>query len=170
VLAAFMGVSYIANSWAITAVSPAKQYAGLGLFIVAEAIIFVPLLYIAQNFGGPNIIPMAGGVTLLMFGVLTAIVWITGADFSFLRSFLMLGGFAALGYIVCATFIPALALTMGFGFIILMILLMCGYILYDTSNVIHHYHIGQHVAASLALFASVATLFWYVLQLFMSRD
>ena len=48
-----------------------------------------------------------------------------------------------------------------------MIALACGFILYDTSNVLHHYRIGQHVAASLALFASVALLFWYVLQLLM---
>ena len=50
-----------------------------------------------------------------------------------------------------------------------MIALACGYILYHTSNVLHHYRIGQHVAAALALFASVALLFWYILQLFMSR-
>ena len=47
---------------------------------------------------------------------------------------------------------------------------MCGYILYDTSNVLHHYRIGQHVAASLALFATIVTLFWYVLQLLMSLN
>ena len=35
-----------------------------------------------------------------------------------------------------------------------------GYILYDTSNVLHHYRTDQHVAASLALFASVALLFY----------
>ena len=49
----------------------------------------------------------------------------------------------------------------------------CGYILYDTSNILHHYRTDQHVAASLALFASVALLFWYVLRLLMalsSRD
>ena len=54
-----------------------------------------------------------------------------------------------------------------------MIVFACGWILYDTSNVLHHYRIGQHVAASLALFASVALLFWYVLRLVMaltSRD
>jgi FtsH-binding integral membrane protein len=34
--------------------------------------------------------------------------------------------------------------------------------------VLHHYRVGQHVAASLALFASVALLFWYILQLLMS--
>jgi FtsH-binding integral membrane protein len=41
--------------------------------------------------------------------------------------------------------------------------------LYDTSNVLHHYRIGQHVAASLALFASVALLFWYIVRLFLSN-
>ena len=46
-----------------------------------------------------------------------------------------------------------------------MIALACGYILYDTSNVLHHYHTSQYVAASLALFASVVLLFWYVLRI-----
>jgi FtsH-binding integral membrane protein len=35
---------------------------------------------------------------------------------------------------------------------------------------LHHYRTDQYVAAALALFASVALLFWYVLQLFMNRD
>ena len=44
-------------------------------------------------------------------------------------------------------------------------------ILYDTSNVIHHFPKDRYVAAALTLFASVALMFWYVLRLFMgSRD
>ena len=44
-------------------------------------------------------------------------------------------------------------------------------ILYDTSNVIHHFPQDRYVAAALTLFASVALIFWYVLRLFMgSRD
>ena len=44
-------------------------------------------------------------------------------------------------------------------------------ILYDTSNVIHHFPEDRYVAASLELFASVALMFWYVLRLFIaSRD
>ena len=97
---------------------------------------------------------------------MTAAVFITRQDFSFLRTFLVFGTFAALGLIV-------VALLFGFNlgpiFIYAMIALACGYILYDTSNVLHHYRIGQHVAASLALFASVAILFWYIVQLFLSR-
>ena len=49
-----------------------------------------------------------------------------------------------------------------------MVVFACGYILYYTSNILHHYRTDQYVAAALALFASVALLFWYVLQIFMS--
>ena len=71
-----------------------------------------------------------------------------------------------MGFILVAMFFQ---FALGPIFIYAMIALACGYILYDTSNVLHHYRIGQHVAASLALFASVALLFWYLVQLFMSR-
>ena len=47
VLGLFMVVSYVAQNWAQSAVSPGTQYLGLGLYVVAEAVIFVPLLYIA---------------------------------------------------------------------------------------------------------------------------
>ena len=40
-----------------------------------------------------------------------------------------------------------------------MVALFAGYIIYDTSNIIHRYGTNEHVAASLALFASVAMLF-----------
>jgi FtsH-binding integral membrane protein len=165
VLGAFIAVSYIAQSWAQSAVSLSKQYAGLALYVVAEAIIFVPLLYIAKNFGVPGVIGSAALLTLVLFGGLTAIVFITRNDFSFLRSFLMFGGFAALGIIVVGLL---MGFPFGMWFIAPMILLACGYILYDTSNVLHHYRTDQYVAASLALFAAVALLFWYILQMVMS--
>jgi hypothetical protein len=165
VLAAFIGVSYIAQSWALSAVSLTKQYAGLSLFVVAEAIIFVPLLYIAKNIGGAELLGSAAFLTLILFGGLTAIVFVTRNDFSFLGAFLRFGGFAALAVIAVGVFA---GFNIGMWFIVPMIVLACGYILYDTSNVLHHYRIGQHVAASLALFASVALLFWYILQLLMS--
>jgi len=51
-----------------------------------------------------------------------------------------------------------------------MVVLAMAIILYNTSNVMQRYNTNQHVAASLSLFASVALLFWYVLQIFMSMD
>jgi len=147
---------------------------GLGLYVVAEAVIMLPLLYIANQmgkvYGDYGAIPVAATLTAVIFGGLTAIVFFTAADFSFLRTGLTIAMFAALGIALCSAIF---GFNLGIVFIAALIVVASGYILYDTSNVLHHYHIGQHVAASLALFASVALLFWYVLQLVMrlqSRD
>jgi FtsH-binding integral membrane protein len=35
---------------------------------------------------------------------------------------------------------------------------------------LHHYRTDQYVAASLALFASVALLFWYILRIMISLN
>jgi FtsH-binding integral membrane protein len=165
VLGGFMLVAHVAETWARSAVSPVTQYMGLALYVGAEAIIFSPMLYLA-GLKDPQIITSAAQVTLGLFGAMTLAVFITRKDFSFLRSFLVFGSFALLGFILFSIFVP---ISVGPMFFYALIALSCGYILYYTSNVLHHYRIGQHVAASLALFASVAMLFWYVLQLFMSR-
>jgi FtsH-binding integral membrane protein len=169
VMAVFIGASYLANYWASSATSKGMQYAGLALYVVAWSVIFVPLLMIAQSFTdqtGTNVIGIAAGLTIFTFLALTAIVFISGADFSFLGPFLGIASLIAMGVIVVGILfsLPLFNLL----FIGALLLLSAGYILYDTSNVLHHYRIGQHVAASLALFASLALMFWYMVQLVMS--
>ncbi len=166
-LGAFMVVSFIANKWAQSSTSVQTQYMGLGLYVVAQAVILVPLLYVAANYGGADVIPTAGIVTLCAFTGLTAVVVLTRKNFSFIGPFLGVAGFVALGFIVCSI---VFGFSLGMLFTVLMIGFACGYILYDTSKVMHEYRIGQHVAASLALFASVALLFWYILMLLTGRD
>ena len=61
VLAAFMGVSWLADRWAQSDASPQMQYLGLGLYIVAEAVIFLPMLYIATHYSSPDVIPPPDG-------------------------------------------------------------------------------------------------------------
>jgi hypothetical protein len=170
VLGAFMLVSVVADRWARSATSLAMQYAGLGLYVAAEAVIFVPLLLMAQHLGraqGENIIASAGVMTAVVFGGLTVLVFVTRADLSWLGRYLGLAGLVALGFIVCAVLFD---LHLGNLFAGIMVGLAAAYILYYTSNILHHYRLDQHVAAALALFASVALLFWYILQLFMNRD
>ncbi len=164
VFGAFMVVSFVANKWAHSDTSSGVQYAGLTLYVIAEALILVPILAIAGHFF-PGAIASAGIITAVVFVGLTASVFVTQADFSFLRTGLMVAGFAALGAIIAGTVFQMDIF--GAVFTSLMIALACGYILYDTSNVLHHYRPTQHVAAALALFSSVATLFWYVLRLVM---
>jgi FtsH-binding integral membrane protein len=166
-MVAFMAAGWIAQMWAHNSSSRTMQYAGLALYTVTEAVIFLPILYIASQFDktGANIIPMAGIITMLMFGGLTTIVLLTGADFSFLRTALMIGTWSALVVAVVGMF---MGFSLGLFFSAAMILLACGYILYDTSNVLHHYRTDQHVGAALELFASVAVLFYYVLRILIS--
>jgi len=168
VLGAFMAVSYIADRWAQSNTSRGMQYLGLSLYVVAEAIIFVPLLYIANRFA-PGTLQSAGIVTAIVFGGLTATVFITKADFSFLRMALMIGSLVAVAIIVLGILF-GFGEILGFWFSFAMVILASGFILYSTSNVLHHYNTNQYVAASLALFASVALLFWYVVQMFMNND
>ena len=173
VLAVFMVVSWVADYWASHATSKTTQYLGLAFYVVAEALIFVPLLavvawktqaIVAKGGGDPNIIRDSAYVTLGIFAALTASVFITKKDFSFLRSGLFMATGAALMLVV-------LSLTFGFNlglaFSVGMVLLAAGYILYQTSQVLAHYDPNQHVAASLALFSSVALMFWYVIRIFM---
>jgi FtsH-binding integral membrane protein len=61
-------------------------------------------------------------------------------------------------------------MTLGTWFSVAMVALAGASILYDTSNIIHHYRDDRYVGAALELFASVAMMFWYLLRLFMSRD
>ncbi|QDT99058.1 Bax inhibitor-1/YccA family protein [Gimesia aquarii] len=164
VLIAFMGASWVASSMASSAKSLATQYAGLGIYIVAEALIFVPILYIATRLADPTVIPIAAVITLCIFGGLTAYVFVTGADFSFMGGFLTIAMFGAIGIAIGASIF---GFSLGLWFAAAMIILMSGFILYDTSNVLHHYSTDQYVSASLALFAAIATLFWYVLRIVM---
>ncbi|MBI2804927.1 MAG: US12 family protein [Planctomycetes bacterium] len=166
VMLAFMGVSYLARYWAFNGGSAALQYAGLSLYVVAEALIFVPILYVAMYLipSAPDrqfdLVGQAGILTLCLFAGLTAVVFITGKDFSFIGPILSIAFFVALGVIICAILF---GFSLGLWFSLAMIVLAAGSILYNTSGIMHEFRTDQHVAASLILFASVAMLFYYIL-------
>ena len=165
VLGAFMGVSWIADKWARSDTSIGKQYLGLGLFVVAEAVIFLPLILIAA-IQSPGAIQQAALATLALLLALTFVAFTTKKDFSFLGGILKIGFFIALGLIVAGYFI---GFNLGLWFSVAMVAMAAGSILYNTSNMIHHYRPDQYVAASLGLFSSVALMFWYLLRIFMNR-
>jgi len=165
VLGGFIVVSWIASHVAHRVESMAAQYLALGGFILAEAIIFVPMFYIAMGLG-PEIIESAVYVTLGAFAALTAVAMLTGRDFSFLRSAIMWGGLIALGTIVMGIVI---GFHLGTYFSMAMIGLAGASILYDTSKILRTYPDDRYIAAALELFASVALMLWYVLRLFLSR-
>jgi FtsH-binding integral membrane protein len=168
VLGMFMLVSFLANRWATSETSKLTQFLGLGIFVVAEAVIFVPLIMVSTYYSGDaSVLLKAGIVTLGLFLGITATVFITRTDFSFLGPIIAIGGFVALGFIVASAIF---GFTLGSVFAFVMVAFAGTAILYETSNVLHRFNTNQHVAASLTLFASVALLFWYILTIFSSRD
>ena len=168
VLALFMIVGYVAERLARSETSRGLQYLGLGIACVAEGVILQPLLWkvlLLFPQASAAILTQAIVVTLAIFIGLTLTVFLTKKDFSFLRGVLVVATFGALGVILASALF---GFSLGVIFIGFMILLMAGYILYQTSIVMRDFPPTAHVAAALMLFSTIATLFWYVLQLVMS--
>ena len=166
ILGGFWLGSMLANKWT-QAQDKSTQYRGLGIYVLLEAIIFLPMIYIAIDLSdGLAIISQAGIITLSLFAGLTAVVFLTRVDFSFLRTILVVGGFLALGLIVAGALFN---FDLGLWFSVAMVALAAGGILYETYNIKNVYSTDQYVAAALQLFSSVMLLFWYVLRILLSR-
>jgi len=166
-LGGFMLATSYAEKMAINSTSKNKQYLGYLIYIVAEAFIFVPILFIAVNYmQDTGVLKQATILTLSLFTGLSAVVLLTGKDFSFLRTALTIGGFVAIGLIAAGLIF---GFNLGLWFSAGMIILAAISILYQTSNLVHKYRTDQYIAAALGLFASLMLLFWYILRILMSR-
>lgn len=170
VLGGFWLISMFANRLAFGGVSAGTQLAGLGIYVVAEVLLFAPMLNVLMlQFGSATlseIVAPAAVSTLLLAGGLTATVFMTKTDFSFLRAFVSVGFFVALGVIVLTTLFGA---GVGTWLIIALTAFIAVVILYQTWMVKTQFRPDQHVGAALIIFSGIATLFWYVIMLFASR-
>lgn len=166
-----LGLFWIGSSMADKlAHHPSKQtqYYGLALYVLLEAVIFLPLIYYASvSSSGPDMLVQAAIITLCLFGGLTAVVFMTNKDFSFLRTGLVIASFIAVGLIVAGALF---GFNLGLWFSLAMVVFAGAAILYQTSKVKHEYTKDQYVGAALGIFAAVMLLFWYILRIFMSRD
>lgn len=166
VIGAFMAVNWVADYWARSDQAPAMQYLGLGLTVTGWALVFVfPLWWAAHEARYQGVIQSAGLMTFGVFAGLTAAVLFTRRDYSFLGPVISIGSFVALAFIAASILF---GFNLGVVFCFAMVALASASIIYNTSNIIHQYNTNQHVAAAMGLFASVALLFWYILQIAMA--
>ena len=167
-LGGVMVVQAFASNAATDLQNPSRQYLGLFGSAFAQALIFAPYLsYAFSRENGESTVLQAAVVTGVMFAVLTAIGMFTRKDLSFLRPIVMWGFGIAFVAILGATI---LNFNLGLWFSLAMIALAGASILFQTQNIVRRYPIGSHVAASIAVFSSLMTMFWYVLRIFLSRD
>ena len=104
----------------------------------------------------------------LLFGGLTAYVLYTGSDFSWLRGaltvlFFALMGVALLGWLM--------GFTLGLWYSLAVVMMFAGYILYDTSQILHRLPTTMAMSGAILLFTDVVLLFKHLLILLASsRD
>jgi FtsH-binding integral membrane protein len=161
VLGGFMLIGWLGRSIAYRASSITSQYAGLGLYVVGQAIIFVPLLFIANHYA-PGAIQSAALITLIGFTLLTMVALSMRHDFSFLGGILRWAGIVALLAIVGGVIF---GFELGTWFSVGMVALAGAAVLYDTQRILVSFPDERYVGAALELFASIALMFWYVLRL-----
>lgn len=126
--------------------------------------LFSPLIaaYLAIP-GGASVVMNALAGTAVLFVGLSAVALMTRRDFSFLSSFLMAGVIVVLvGIVALLLFqIPMLSVVIS-G---LAVLLMSGFILYDTSRMIHD-GAANPVYITVSLFGNIVVLFSHLMNLF----
>jgi FtsH-binding integral membrane protein len=177
VLLLFVAVSYGAQKLAMSQTSRGLQYLGLGISVILWSILVQPMIWMTiAKFGTTDVIDVnnllspkatlvlgeSAVITIAIFLGLTLTVFYTKKDFSFLRGALSIGMFFVIGMAFAG-------LIFGFSFGMLLsgfvILLMSGYILYQTSLIMNYFPPTMHVAAALMLFTTVVTLFIHVLRI-----
>lgn len=160
-VAMFMLVGWISRSVLASSRNTSKQYLGYGLYILMEAILFLPLIYIATQVA-PEIIPQAGMMTGALFLGLTAVAFASKVRLNFLGPILGIASMVLLGVMFTGLIF---GFSLGLWFSAIMIAFAGGAILYDTDRVLNETDHGSHVSAALELFASVAMLLFYILRI-----
>ena len=168
-IAAFFGVALVSRKLMEGSKSIAVQYAGAGLWVFFLGLLITPLAMVAHaRFGSYAVLGEALIMTGCVFGGLTAYVFFTKKDFSFMGGALAVISWTMVG-IALISFLFG-----GFGgspiWSIAWVILLGGWVLYDTSNVLHHRRVDQYVAASVDLLVDFVYMFIHILSLLMNRD
>ena len=111
---------------------------------------------------GPGLIMQALGGTAIVFFALSGYVLTTRKDFSFMGGFLMVGMIVAVVASIALIFFNVPAASMALSALI--VLLMSGFILFDTSRIIHGGE-TNYIRATVSLYLDIYNLFCALLHL-----
>jgi modulator of FtsH protease len=116
--------------------------------------------YYAAGAGG--LVAQALGATAVVFFTLSGYALVSKKDFSFLGGFLMVGLVVALLAIVANIFFQMPAMSMAINALIIFV--MSGLILFDTSRIIHGGE-TNYIRATVSLYLSIYNIFMSILAL-----
>jgi FtsH-binding integral membrane protein len=165
ILGGFMIVSWLANSVAMRAASPGSQWGGYLLLVAANAIIFAPLLVLAE-LQVPGVIVAAGQYAIGAFIILTVIAVRSARDFIWIGASLRWFAMLALAAIVLSVLF---GFQLGTWFSLGMIGFAGAAILHDTQTILRDVPPGRETVAAMTLFSGLALMFWYLIRFFADR-
>jgi len=144
----------------------ANSAAGLGVVFGITGLLGLGLgptlnYYLAMS-NGPQLIGMAMGGTGVIFLTLSGYALTTRKNFSFMGGFLITGLVVALVAALANIFFQIPALSLGISAVIIMV--MSGFILYDTSRMIHEPH-GNYLMMTVSLYLNIFNIFVNLLHL-----
>lgn len=116
---------------------------------------------------GGEIVMTAMGMTALTFVGLSAYVLTSRKDFSFMGGFLAAGAMILIIAMIALFVLPKFGVNVGgFGvaFSALVVLLMSGFILYDTSNIVNGTY-TNYIMATVSLYLNIYNLLVHLLSL-----
>ncbi len=132
-------------------------------FTTLTGLIISPLMALiaATN---PASILQAGVLTVGIFGGLTAYVFISKRDFSFLRGMVVTGLIVVILAGLLNVFLVGSS-AFGFAVAAATLLLFAGFVLYDTSNIIRRYPTNEYVAGALSLYLDAFNIFLALIRI-----
>jgi FtsH-binding integral membrane protein len=163
---------YIGLSWCSGWIAEQGPVVGamlLSALSVVTGLVFGPTISFYAANVGIGVVYQALGLTSAIFGGLTVYVFVTKQDFSFLRGLLWMGMFAIVAFAVLGMFIN-FSFELRHALTLAGVLLFIGFILYDTSNIVHHYREDQAIVAAVAIYLDFVILFMKLLRLLSRRD
>ncbi len=131
-------------------------------FTTLTGVIISPLMFWV-SINNPASILQAGVLTVGIFGGLTAYVFITKRDFSFMRGLLVTGLIVVILSGVLNIFVASGAFS--FAIAAASLLLFSGFVLYDTSNIIRRYPTNEYVAGALSLYLDAFNIFLALIRI-----
>lgn len=148
---------------------PGLNLVALFAFTTFTGVVISPAIALYTQLN-PASIWQAGLLTVGIFGGLTAYVFISKRDFSFMRGMLMTGLIVVFLAVVLNLFIVGSS-AFSFAISCVALLLFSGFVLYDTSNIIRRYPTNEYVAGALDLYLDAFNIFLALLRILnASRD
>ena len=161
---ALIGMIFLAQA---KSSSPTAALPTLVAFTFISGVTLSPTLYVLSHRYipgvGPEVIYESLGLASMIFAGLTAYVFLTKKDFTYMGASLMIGLFLVIGVSIINLFFASVNVSLAVS--VVTVILFSGFVLYDTSRILQNAHATPPTMAALSLYLDFLNLFVALLSI-----